>query len=110
VIEVSGIASTSAVGNISLLVTPNPDAPLEERVQYLLRREQEAQKKLNEQDERLRAIEEQLPKRLDELRAETEEHVSKSITEAEWRHRPLRFVGALALLLGLVLTTWANFL
>jgi hypothetical protein len=110
VIEVGGIASTSAVGNISLLVSPNPDATLEERVEYLLRREQEAQTKLNAHDERLRAIEEQLPRRLDELRAETEEHVATELSAAESRYRPLRFVGALLLAAGLGLTTAGNFL
>jgi len=93
-----------------MIVSPNPDATLEEGVAYLLRRGREAQVRLNEHDERLRAMEEHVPRRLDELRAETEEHVSKEITAAEWRYRPLRFVGALALACGLALATTANFL
>ncbi len=110
VIEVSGIGSASAVGGASLIVSVKADATMEERVEYLLRRDQEAQKKLNEHDGRLRAIEEQVPEQLDELRAETREHVSTSITAAERRYRPLKFAGAIALVVGLGLTTAATFL
>lgn len=102
--HVTGSASASAVVSIG------PDATLEEQVAYLLRREQEAQRNLNAHDKRLRAIEDSLPKQLDELRADTERHVSEEISAVAWQHRPLRFIGALALLIGLVLTTAASFL
>jgi hypothetical protein len=91
------------------IVSLTPDATLEEQVAYLLRREQEAQVKLNALDDRLRGMEDRVPKRLDALRAETEQHVADEISAAESRYRPLRFVGALALALGLALTTIANF-
>jgi hypothetical protein len=94
----------------SAVVSISPAATLEERVDFLLRREEAAQVKLNAHDERLGAIEGSLPKQLDELRAEAERHVSEEISAADWQYRPLRFVGALALTLGLVLTTTANFL
>lgn len=109
-IGVSGIASASTVAGASIIVSPNAEATLEERVEYLLRREQEAQKKSNECEGRLRAIEEQLPKRLDELRAETREHVTTSITAAESQYRQFRFIGAVALAVGLLLTTAGNFI
>ena len=94
----------------SAVVSISPAATLEERVDFLLRREEAAQEKLNAHDKRLSAIEDSLPRQLDELRAETERHVSEEISAAEWRYRPLRFVGALALAFGLALTTTANFL
>ena len=97
-------------GSVSVVVSSNPEASLEERVEYLMRREQEAQARLNAHDERLGKVEEQLPKRLEELRAETQEHVSTSITAAEWKYRPVRFIGAIALTVGLALTTAGNFL
>jgi hypothetical protein len=106
-----GAADAVAIANsISVVVSPNPDATLEERVEYLLRREEEAQAKLNAHDERLRAIEKHVPERLDELRAETQEHVASELSAAESRYRPLRFVGALLLAVGLGLTTAGNFL
>lgn len=94
----------------SAAVSISPAASLEERVDFLLRREEAAQVKLNAHDERLRAIEDSLLRQLDELRAETERHVSQEISAAEWQYRPLRFVGVIALAFGLVLTTAANFL
>jgi hypothetical protein len=106
----AGVADEFAIaGSVSAVVSCNPNASLEERVEYLMRREQEAQARLNVHDDRLGAIEEQLPKRLDDLRAETQEHVSTSIIAAEWRYRPVRFIGAIALAVGLALTTAGKF-
>lgn len=103
-----GVADeVSIADSVSVVVSVSADASLEEKVGYLLRREQESQ---NAHDERLRAIEDSVPKQLDELRAETERHVSEEISAAEWQYRPLRFVGALALAVGLLLMTIANFL
>jgi hypothetical protein len=110
VVQVGAATATASAGSVSVVVSPNPDATLEERVEYLLRREQEAQAKLNTHDERIRAIEKHVPKRLDELRTETEEHVAGELSAAESRYRPLRFVGALLLAAGLGLTTSGNFI
>jgi hypothetical protein len=106
--EAGSVIATGA--SISGTVSVDPGASLEDRVNYLLRRDKAAQEKLGALDKRLRRMEEHVPKRFDELRAETEQHVADEINAAEWRYRPLRFVGALALGLGLALTTIANFL
>jgi len=82
---------------------------LEDRVEFLLRREQATQQRLNAHDERMRAMEENVPRRLDELRAATEEHVASAITASESEYRSLRFLGVLLLAAGLVLTTAGNF-
>jgi hypothetical protein len=106
----SGTGTITLTGSAAeLVVSAAPDTPVEEKVEYLLRREREAQERLNAHDERLCAIEEHLPKRLDELRAETEEHVAGELSAAESRYRPLRFVGALLLAAGLALTAAGNF-
>jgi hypothetical protein len=103
-------ATMTLTGSVSALVTMNPDATMEERVEYPPRREHEAQLRLNQHDERIRAMEEHVPSRLEELRAETKEHVSESLRVAELQYRVLRFVGAILLVLGLAFTTAANFL
>jgi len=106
--EAGGVIMTGA--SISGTVSVDPGASLEDRVNYLLRRDNATQEKVGVLDKRLRTMEENVPKRFDQLRAETERHVAGEISAAEWRYRPLRFVGALALGLGLALTTIANFL
>ena len=110
VVNVGAADALAIAGSISVVVSPNPDATLEERVEYLLRREQEAQAKLNAHDERIGAMEEHVPRRLDEHRAAAEEHVESEIIAAESRYRSLRSVGVVALIAGLVMATWANFL
>jgi hypothetical protein len=110
VVHVAGIDSAQAFGSasVSAIVSVNEEASPDERVEYLLRREREAQERLNAHDDRLRSIEERVPKQLEELRAESEEHVAKELTSAEWQYRPLRFIGAVALAAGLALTTTAQ--
>jgi hypothetical protein len=106
--EAGSVIMTGA--SLSGTVSVDPGASLEDRVNYLLRRDKAAQEKMGAFDKRLRTMEEDVPKRFDELCAETQQHVADEIRAAEWRYRPLRFVGALALGLGLALTTIANFL
>jgi hypothetical protein len=109
VVHVGAGGAVAATGSISGVVSVSNQGSLEDRVEFLLRREEATQQKLNAHDERLRAIEENVPERLDELRAETEEHVANELSAAESRYRPLRFVGALLLAAGLGLTTAGNF-
>jgi hypothetical protein len=105
-VEFGGSVSTKA--GASVIVGHDPNAPLQEQVEFLLGRDQCTQKKLNEHDARTRAIEEELPTLLDELRVEMREYVKTAIADAETKYRPLKALGAILLVVGLVFTTYAS--
>ena len=85
------------------------NASLEEKVEFLLRRDRDAQRIENDLGRRLRAIEEEAPRRLEELRAGMEQHVATTLEDAFGEYRPLRAFGAFLLAAGLGLVTAGNF-
>ncbi len=85
-------------------------ASLEERVEFLIRRDEEAQQRENDHEARLTAIEGETPERLEELRSAMELHVADSLEAAHRAYRELRIFGAVLLALGLGCATAANFL
>jgi len=87
----------------------NPEASLEDKVAFLLRRNSETQKEMNALSQRLDAIETEAPKRVDELRAELEAHIAHELTAAKEDYRAARIGGAMVLAVGLALTTTGNF-
>jgi hypothetical protein len=87
-------------------VSVGEGASPEEKIAYLLNRERWAQERISNLETRLADVE---SKRLDELRAEVERHVSEAIAEAEGRYRPLRIGGGVALIAGLVCLSLAAF-
>jgi hypothetical protein len=58
--------------------------------------------------ERMSAIEQDMPERLERLR-EIEHHVAGELAMAQAEYRGLRIAGAIGLAAGLALTTWGNF-
>jgi hypothetical protein len=99
-----GVAlSGSAVTSIS------EGASLEQKVEFLLRRDQEAQQRKNEHAARLNAIEGETPKRLEDLRSEMELHVAEALAAAHGEYLELRVFGAGLLTLGVFCVTAANF-
>jgi hypothetical protein len=103
----AGAGGVSAAGfQATGIVSISEEAPIEQKVEYLLRREQEAQQKADAIEGRLTAVE---SRRLAELRRAMEEHVAAAIVEAEGRYRPIRVLGGLALAAGLVCLSVANF-
>lgn len=110
VIQVGGIASAATVGGASLIKSVNPAATLEERVEFLLARDQEAQRDMNDLQARVGGMERESPERLDTLRAELQSHVASEIAEADADYRAARVWGAVALAIGLGLSTAGNFI
>jgi hypothetical protein len=108
--EVSLSAAIATGGRVSGVVDFNREAPLEEQVAFLLRRNVESQNETNALAARIAALEEETPGRLEALRAELEAHVSRSVATAKEDYRTARVMGVLVLVLGLVLTTLANLL
>ena len=91
-------------------MSTSDDASLEDKVEYLRRRDQEAQRRLNEHDDRLDRIEAESPERLAELRGDMETHVAHELSAALEAYRPLRVVGTIALVIGLACVTLATLL
>jgi hypothetical protein len=83
---------------------------LEDKVEYLLRRDLDAQRQANELTGRVARLETESSRRLAELRRQMEDHVARELTAALEVYRPLRVVGTLALALGLVCVSAATFL
>jgi signal transduction histidine kinase len=82
---------------------------LEDKVEYLLRRDQDAQRRANELDARLDRLEAESTERLAELRGKMETHVAHELSTALEAYRPLRVAGTIALVIGLVCVTVATF-
>jgi hypothetical protein len=86
-----------------------PYATLEEKVSFLIDRDQQTQRAINTLSNSLRELEHSTSQRLERLDDELREQVTSEVTTAQDQHRPLRVLGALALAIGLVFTTVANF-
>jgi hypothetical protein len=96
-------------GRLSLVKSVSPEASLEERVAFLIQRDQEAQRDVNALTERVAAIEEEAPRQLDRLRQQMETRVAQELAAARDEYRPLRISGTIALAIGLTCMSVANF-
>jgi hypothetical protein len=109
VFEVSGGASARVTSGAAVVTAVNEEATLEEKVAFLLRRDQKVQRDAEDLSVRIGDLEQGTPERLDEVRADLKDHFAERLAEALNRDRPLRIVGAFALGIGLTFTTLANF-
>jgi hypothetical protein len=105
--------SASLRGKVSMsasgVVGVDPNASLDAKVAFLIRRDREAQMEMNTLTKRLSAVEAGMDERIAQLRAEMETHVANEIAAAREDYRFARMVGATLLAAGLGLTTAANF-
>jgi hypothetical protein len=101
--EVNLADSMSAVKSVA------PDATLERKVQFLLTRDQEAQRDVNDLRDRLAAVERRLRAGLDAVREETRTHVAGELERAHAEYLPLRLLGVFLIVVGLTCATLANF-
>jgi hypothetical protein len=92
-----------------MVVSKSPEASLEEKVEFLLDRDQQTQRALNALRERLAETEKETPRQLTDPSLGDGGPRSGKITAALDRYRPVRFLGAVALTLGLGCTTAAAF-
>jgi predicted nuclease with TOPRIM domain len=85
-------------------------ATLAQKVEFLLTRDQEAQREVNILRERIENLEIESSRRLGQARREIETRFAQELKTALELYRPLRIWGAVALLLGLACMTYANFI
>jgi hypothetical protein len=109
-VSIEAADEISVADRASLMKSVRPDATIEERVAFLLTRDQEAQRDVNALTARVDAIETEEPRRLEGLRTETEAHVADALAEARDAYRPLRIAGTIALAIGLACMSVATFL
>lgn len=107
--SIGAAGEASAAADLSIRKTISQDASLEEKVDFLLRRDQEAQRDVNEVRKQIARIERESPERIEELRSEMKQHVADVLAATHREHLPLRLVGIVALVLGLACVTVANF-
>jgi hypothetical protein len=111
VIRVGTASEVNLAGeSVSLMKSASVAATLEQKVEFLLTRDQEAQRDVNILRQQIKDLEVELLKRLDQLRREIEARFSRELEAALDDYRPLRIWGAVALLLGLACVTYANFI
>jgi hypothetical protein len=106
----SATVEVSLDARISGFVSHNPDAPLEEKVEFLLRRSTESQQAMNRLMERMDVVENDAARQPGELRAEFERHLADELRAVAEADRLLRISGSLLLAIGLVCVTVAGFM
>lgn len=109
-VSVHAADELSVTDSVSLTKTVDSTASPEARVDFLLRRDQEAQRDVNVLKDRVHALESGTPRQIAAARSEMEAHVAQGLEEAMHAYRPLRVAGTIALALGLGCMTAANFL
>ncbi len=109
VIQVADAGVIAAGGRVSAIVTVDPEAALEAKVEFLLRRDRERQAALGDLAERVEDVERESVDRDDALSERMQTHVAESLGRAAAEYRPIRIIGAIALAVGLALATAGNF-
>jgi hypothetical protein len=104
----AGAIALAVGGHVRAEVSIDPAADIERRVEFLLRRDQEHQRALGLLGERLENIEHESEKRLQALREGMETHVTEALAATGASYRAVRILGALALFVGLGLSTAGN--
>lgn len=93
VVTVDVAGSLGLAGSVSAVTAVGEDATLERKVDFLLRRDQEAQKQANAQAERIATLERESEKKLAEVRGQMETHVSTELAAASSEYRRLATAG-----------------
>lgn len=101
--------STAAALSARAIVSVAADASLEDKVAFLLRRDEQTQGRLTDLAVSVSALRDETATSLSQQRASMEAHVADSLRAAHEAYLPLRLLGVLLLTLGLGCTTAANF-
>ncbi len=109
VIAMAGLNSAHATSSASAIVSLDPNASLEEKVEYLLGRDEAAQRSANALNDRMRTLETETRRTAVELRGEVATRIEAETESAQADYRPVRIFGSVAFVVGLALTTWGNF-
>jgi hypothetical protein len=103
------VGEVSMSGSLSGVKVMTSVGTVEQKVEFLLRRDEEAQHHVNELRERIKVLEGDVESGLETARAEMKDHVARALQTAHEAYLPLRIVGVIALAVGLGLVTAGNF-
>jgi hypothetical protein len=94
----------------SLIKRPGASATLQEKVDFLISRDLEAQTHVNALRGRVEDLDQESTQRLQQTRDEVEKLFTAELTQMARAYRVLKVCGGVALLAGLCLATFANFI
>ena len=109
-VAVSGsVSSGLALGGHATAIVGTSVTNVEERVEFLLRRDRETQQAMSDLSRLVSSISETSKRDLAALRDELKAHVTTELTAAQADFRAARIAGTVALAIGLALATGGNF-
>jgi hypothetical protein len=109
-IEMSGTSVMSGGGNMRGrgIVGLREGAPMEEKVEFLMRREEETQERLGDLQEGLDALPERWSDDIEATAGTLRREQREGLDELRDEHLTARVGGVVLLVVGLVLATWGN--
>jgi hypothetical protein len=108
-VQASAGGAVALGGSIMAVVSVSPEATLEEKVAFLLRRDLETQRGMDRLLGSLTNLERDTTARLESARSELEGHVTEALVASHAAYLPLRIAGVGVILIGLGLATTGNF-
>jgi hypothetical protein len=108
VVEAVGAGGVTFSGSATGVISVDPQASLTDKVDYLLRRDEEIQRGFDGLRGRIDGVKHQMEAGF-ERTPEMETFVSGELTKAHAAYLPLRIAGVVFLLIGLMLVTAGNF-
>jgi hypothetical protein len=96
-------------GSVRAIQSIDPEEPLEEQVAFLLRRDREHQERIADLSTRISDVETKAARELTEMHTRSRAELLIAIEREAAAYRPVRIFGAVALAIGLALSTAGNF-
>jgi hypothetical protein len=106
----AGTATLTLSGEGAFGVVSTSATTIDDKVEYLLRRDQDAQRQMSELAGRISNLEAETPRQLEDAQRRLERHVADALAAAQAEYRPLRIAGTVLLVVGLVCVTVATFI
>jgi hypothetical protein len=107
-VSVGAAGAVASGGRLSAIVSKDPNAPLEEKVAYLLDQDRKTQERLNALDHAIEAQAEQRRREIQAAREALETFVRESLERERDVHIRVRLAGVGFLLVGVPLLAAAN--
>jgi hypothetical protein len=109
IVHTVGMADTIEIAGRIAATKSTSALTIDEKVEFLLRRDQEAQRDVNDLRGSVADLEAETSRRLDEFRDELKTYVDNELVASEADYKIARIGGTIALAIGLTLTTIGNF-
>ncbi|MGE3138437.1 MAG: hypothetical protein AB7I08_12365 [Thermoleophilia bacterium] len=108
-VTLGSAAESSHALRFTAIKGPPKGQSLAETVGWLVNRDREAQQKEQDLEHLIQDLDKAVDQRMDSSRDEMRGEYEAKLSEALEQYRSLRIVGTFILFVGLVCTTWANF-